>query len=135
MPSYMRNADVVVIVFDVTEKDALEKAHMWTEIAKRESSAELLVLVGNKTDLTDKRIILTKEGELLASDNSMMYGETSSKTGEGVKELFGRIGSSLITLDERQRESEDTDDLVSVTLSTTDKTESLSEPNCVCSLK
>lgn len=56
----------------------------------------MIVLVGNKTDLTDKRQISYDEGEQKAKTLNVMFAEVSAKTGYNVKGLFRKIASSLV---------------------------------------
>jgi Ras-related protein Rab-6A len=53
------------------------------------------VLVGNKTDLNDKREVTTAQGEEEAKKNNLMFIETSAKVGHNVKNLFKRIAQAL----------------------------------------
>ena len=46
------------------------------------------MLVGNKTDLSDKRQVSTEEGERKAKELNVMFIETSAKAGYNVKQLF-----------------------------------------------
>lgn len=54
-----------------------------------------MVLVGNKTDLNDKREITTAQGEEEAKANNLMFIETSARVGHNVKTLFKRIAQAL----------------------------------------
>ena len=53
------------------------------------------MLVGNKTDLNDKREVTTQQGEEEAKKNNLMFIETSAKAGHNVKNLFRRIAQAL----------------------------------------
>lgn len=53
------------------------------------------MLVGNKTDLNDKREVTTAQGEDEARKNNLMFVETSAKVGHNVKTLFKRIAQAL----------------------------------------
>lgn len=53
------------------------------------------MLVGNKTDLGDKREVTTQQGEEEAKKNNLMFIETSAKVGHNVKNLFKRIAQAL----------------------------------------
>lgn len=53
------------------------------------------MLVGNKTDLNDKREVTTQQGEEEAKKNNLMFVETSAKLGHNVKTLFKRIAQAL----------------------------------------
>jgi Ras-related protein Rab-6A len=55
----------------------------------------IIVLVGNKTDLNDKREVTTQQGEEEAKKNNLMFIETSAKLGHNVKQLFKRIAQAL----------------------------------------
>lgn len=55
----------------------------------------IIVLVGNKTDLNDKREVTTQQGEDEAKKNNLMFVETSAKLGHNVKTLFRRIAQAL----------------------------------------
>lgn len=55
----------------------------------------IIVLVGNKTDLNDKREVTTAQGEEEAKKNNLMFIETSAKLGHNVKTLFRRIAQAL----------------------------------------
>ena len=53
------------------------------------------MLVGNKTDLADKRQVSIDEGEKKAKDLNVMFIETSAKAGYNVKQLFRRVAAAL----------------------------------------
>lgn len=55
----------------------------------------IIVLVGNKTDLNDKREVTSQQGEDEAKKNNLMFIETSAKVGHNVKSLFKRIAQAL----------------------------------------
>jgi Ras-related protein Rab-8A len=46
------------------------------------------ILVGNKSDWTDKRAITEEEGRELAEELGVKFMETSAKINEGVEEAF-----------------------------------------------
>lgn len=50
----------------------------------------IIMLVGNKTDLTDRRQVSSEEGEARARELNVMFIETSAKAGHNVKQVISR---------------------------------------------
>ena len=48
----------------------------------------ILVLIGNKSDLEDQRVISKERGKIFAKENNMVFLETSALNGNGIKEAF-----------------------------------------------
>jgi Ras-related protein Rab-6A len=77
-------------------RSSFESVTKWTDDVKSERGNDIiLVLVGNKTDLTEKRQISTEEGEAKAKELGCIFMETSAKAGYNVKALFNRIAEEL----------------------------------------
>mmetsp|Transcript_23154 Transcript_23154/g.72274 ORF Transcript_23154/g.72274 Transcript_23154/m.72274 type:complete len:92 (-) Transcript_23154:135-410(-) len=53
------------------------------------------MLVGNKTDLVDKRQVSIEEGDSKAREFGVMFIETSAKAGFNIKALFRKIAAAL----------------------------------------
>ena len=87
--SYWRGADGVVFVFDITDKHSFESVKQWAEEVERYASPKIQkILVGNKSDLTQKREVTREMGEQLAASMGIKYIETSAKTMANVTEAF-----------------------------------------------
>ncbi|XP_059881975.1 ras-related protein Rab-6B-like [Delphinus delphis] len=65
----------------------------------------IILLVGNKTDLDDKRQATLREGERRAKELSATFIETGAKTGYNVKQLFRRVASALPGMENVQEKS------------------------------
>lgn len=78
------------------DRVSFQNTTKWLEdvIAERSHSA-LLVLVGNKTDLTERRQVSVEEGEQKAKEWGALYMETSAMAGSNVKGLFKKIALAL----------------------------------------
>ena len=48
----------------------------------------VIMLIGNKSDLDQRRQVSTEEGERFAKDNNLIFMETSAKTAFNVEEVF-----------------------------------------------
>uniref|UniRef100_A0A453BJ85 Uncharacterized protein n=1 Tax=Aegilops tauschii subsp. strangulata TaxID=200361 RepID=A0A453BJ85_AEGTS len=96
IPSYIRDSSVAVIVFDVASRQSFLNTSKWIEEVRTERGSDvIIVLVGNKTDLVDKRQVSIEEGEGKAKDLGVMFIETSAKAGFNIKALFRKIAAAL----------------------------------------
>ena len=77
--------------------DSLDKVNQWIEEIKENNNEDsILVLVGNKSDLTPKRRIEREEIEQYCKNNGIEdYFETSAKSGENVHEVFKMVVNKL----------------------------------------
>ncbi|KAJ5078338.1 ras-related protein rab-5c [Anaeramoeba ignava] len=95
-PIYYRDAHAAVIIFDITERSSFDSALEWIEELFRQGPPNsILMLAGNKSDLTEERQISFEEAEQFSIDHSLLYVETSAKTGSNVKELFDLLCQKL----------------------------------------
>ena len=89
IPMYTRDANIILLVYDVTSKDSFLHLSDWlrdlTNVKKEEV---IFAVVGNKTDLDDRREVNSNEGENYAKEHDFIFAEVSAKTGDGFSELF-----------------------------------------------
>lgn len=110
IPSYIRDSSVAVIVYDVTSKESFESTGRWIDEVRQERGDDvILALVGNKTDLAEKRRVTREEGEDKAAKYKTLYMETSAKAGLNVKSLFRQLALELPGLDGPSAVSRDGD--------------------------
>lgn len=97
--SYYRGAQGIIITYDITDETTLRNVKMWLgEIEKYASPNVCKYLVGNKSDLELKRRISKEVGEQLASDNNMIFSETSAKSNIGIDEIFNNLTRQMILM-------------------------------------
>jgi Ras-related protein Rab-2A len=81
----------------VTRRRTFLNVDNWKEEAFKNLTYEIpLVLVANKVDLEDSRVVTTEEGEKYAKKNNMMYVESSALTGENVEEAYANLCRTMI---------------------------------------
>ncbi|KAK9894156.1 ras-domain-containing protein [Cystobasidium minutum MCA 4210] len=96
IPSYIRDSSVAVVVYDITNRQSFVNTTKWVDDVRAERGNDvIIVLVGNKTDLSDKRQVTPEEAEKKAKELNVMFIETSAKAGHNVKTLFRRIAQAL----------------------------------------
>lgn len=96
--TYYRSAQGIMIVYDVTNQDSFANIQrQWLpEIQRYASSNVSLVLVGNKSDLSNKRVISTEEGKALADTLGVSFVETSARTATQVEAAFTMISAEIM---------------------------------------
>ena len=102
--SYYRGAHGILLIYDVTDKDAFKNLNNWLiEIEKNASKNVLKVLIGNKSDLEDKRVITYNQGKEFADNFGLKFIETSAKKNLNVNEAFETLGRELMLASEDKR--------------------------------
>eukprot|EP01094_Clydonella_sp_ATCC50884_P017676 TRINITY_DN3120_c0_g1_i1.p1 TRINITY_DN3120_c0_g1~~TRINITY_DN3120_c0_g1_i1.p1 ORF type:complete len:214 (+),score=58.40 TRINITY_DN3120_c0_g1_i1:27-668(+) len=96
IPSYIRDSSVAVVVYDITSHQTFLNTSKWIEDVRAERGNDvIIVMVGNKTDLAEKRAVAVEEAEAKAKELDVMFVETSAKAGFNIKALFRKIATSL----------------------------------------
>ena len=131
--TYYNGAQAVFIVFDLTNRESFENVYYWhNELKEFIDNKDLpIIIVGNKTDLTDERVVGYEEGVEVAKDLSKLsdlsentvlseysdltgfsgsqskisYIETSAKTGNRIQDAFNLISYHFILKCEEKEES------------------------------
>jgi len=89
----------------------------------------VIVLVGNKTDLGDKRQVSTEEAERKAKELEVMFIETSAKAGHNVKTLFKKIAQALPGMDSPSQSNTPANQTIDVSVSPTTNDQ---QAGCAC---
>jgi Ras-related protein Rab-6A len=131
--TYYSGAQAAFIVFDLTNRDSFNNVTYWHNELKEfiENKDLPIIIVGNKTDLAEERVITQEEGiklatelsklsgladntslsdysdlsDLSASQSKISYIETSAKTGNRVQDAFNLISYNFILKCEEKEQS------------------------------
>ncbi len=96
-PMYYRGSLGTILVFDLTNSASFEHLPGWIEEVRANIKAEIpVLLVGNKSDLTDQRAVSLEEINNFTRDFNLYYMETSAKTGDGVGDCFYILACLMI---------------------------------------
>ena len=100
---YYSKGDGFFLLFDVTDRKTFEDVSGWIkdlrktrgkntdENLEKQSTDEVLVLIGNKIDKKDKRIVTKEEAINLAKQYNVQYYEISCKEGINIYEVFCNV--------------------------------------------
>ena len=87
--SYYKGAKGAFIVYDITKKSSFDNVDSWLNDLKLNNDENInIILIGNKTDLEEKREISIENGEKKAINNKIGFIETSAKNGNNIEKVF-----------------------------------------------
>ncbi|KAM6970482.1 ras-related protein Rab-6A isoform 1-T1 [Aplochiton taeniatus] len=130
IPSYIRDSAAAVVVYDITNVNSFQQTTKWIDDVRTERGSDVIImLVGNKTDLADKRQVSIEEGERKAKELNVMFIETSAKAGYNVKQLFRRVAAALPGMESTQDKSRE--DMIDIKLEKPPE-QPISEGGCSC---
>ena len=88
---FFRNAQGIMVVFDVTNSETYEDLKYWTQSIKTHMGSDIdkisVIIIGNKID-SNEREVRKEDAEVYCQELGYPYFETSAKTGENVDETI-----------------------------------------------
>ena len=98
--TYFKNCNGIILVYDVTNKESFKNISQWIRLIEDSTQKNnCKVLVGNKCDLNDNRLITEEEGKKLAEDYDMIFFEASAKTAKNINEIFNSLLIKMANLE------------------------------------
>ena len=94
IPSYVRNASSIFIVYDVASKTSFDNVSKWISFIKTIENCNM-ILCANKIDLESERKVSTEVGKDFAKKNELTYYEVSAKTNANIKKMFYSVVADL----------------------------------------
>ncbi len=94
---FYRGARGGLLVYDVTRRRTFINIQHWKDEAFKNLGRKIpLVIVANKVDLEDARIVTPEEGEAWAKEHGHIYVESSALTGENVEAAYVKLCETMI---------------------------------------
>ena len=94
IPNYIRGSSLVFLVFDITKKESFDHLNEWITFITNVEKANILI-VGNKIDLKENRVITKEEAEKYCKEKNYDYFEVSAKEGTNINNLLYTSIASL----------------------------------------
>ena len=97
--NFLRDTDGAFLVFDLTEKSSFERIKQWlNEITIFHETNEnvKIIILGNKSDLKDKRVVAEDIAINFAQKHNFKYFETSAKDNTNINEAFKAMADSFM---------------------------------------
>ncbi|MCL7034971.1 hypothetical protein MKW94_017062, partial [Papaver nudicaule] len=94
--SYYRGAHGIIIVYDVTDMESFNNVKQWlNEIDRYANDSVCKLLVGNKCDLVDQKVVDTETAKAFADSLGIPFLETSAKEGSNVEQAFLTMAAEI----------------------------------------
>ena len=90
--NYYKGAHGIILIYDITNKKSFENVRTWINQIKEEVSEKVsIILVGNKIDDEEHRVVATEDGEKIAKELGLMFFECSAKSGVNIDSTFNEL--------------------------------------------
>ena len=97
--AYYKGAKGVIVLYDICRKKSFENVDKWIDDFKSKADDDaVIILIGNKSDLDDKREVSKEEGESKAQMNKFAFMETSAKDNNNVQKAFETLFSEIVKI-------------------------------------
>ena len=95
VPNFVRNCKAAIVCYDVTSMQSYESVTEWANLALQEQAQ--LIIVGNKFDQIQRRVVSRHTGENLAYQlNAHAFIEASAVTGGAVDTVFQKTAEAVV---------------------------------------
>mmetsp|Transcript_16388 Transcript_16388/g.19376 ORF Transcript_16388/g.19376 Transcript_16388/m.19376 type:complete len:174 (-) Transcript_16388:500-1021(-) len=93
--SYFRGAQGILLVYDVTDRGSFNSIRNWVGQIQQHADVHVnKILIGNKCDMDEQRVVSTEEGQNLAKEYGIQFFETSAKNDNNVETVHDHRNTS-----------------------------------------
>jgi Ras-related protein Rab-1A len=94
--SYYKGSHGIIIVYDVSDRESFKHIEEWMEEIENKTDSEAVkIIVGNKIDNGDKKVISTEEGYEFAMKKGALFVECSAKNSINIDAIFSILISEI----------------------------------------
>jgi small GTP-binding protein len=95
--SYYNGAMGALLLYDITYSLSFRNVEQWIKELRNHAGPIPVMLVGNKSDLVDKRSITVEEGMKLAESQQLLFIEASALDATNVAEAFTMLITEIVS--------------------------------------
>lgn len=95
-PSYCRNADGVILIYDITDSKTFDGVQFWSRKVNEHSPNVQRMLLGNKLDMDNERVISEDSGKEAAERMGSPFFEVSAMTGHNIDQAFMALATVIV---------------------------------------
>ena len=97
--TYYKGAHGIILAYDITDRESFNNVNNWLAEVKKHAGAQVIkLLVGNKCDLENERVVTAKEGKEFADSLGISFMETSAKQRINIDESFMTLTKQIYEL-------------------------------------
>lgn len=108
--TYYRGTHGVIVVYDVTSGESFANVKRWLHEIEQNCDVVNRILVGNKNDAPDRKVVLTEDAQRFADQMGIQLFETSAKENINVEEMFNAITRLVLKMKKEQKERQQQQD-------------------------
>ena len=97
--AYFRGAMGIILVYDITNRDSYNNITNWVRDIHEKSNEQhkiSLVIVGNKADMEEDRVVSLGEGKAMAEKYDALFFETSAKSNQNIHNVFSGLTKEIV---------------------------------------
>ncbi|KAF7488078.1 Ras-related protein Rab-10 [Sarcoptes scabiei] len=95
--SYYRGAMGIMLVYDITNIKSFDNIAKWLRNIDEHASEDVeKMILGNKCDMTEKRVVSKARGENIAREHGIRFLETSAKANINIDQAFLDLAEAIL---------------------------------------
>ena len=94
---FFQKVQGIILMYDITQRDTFDNLSKWIKLINETTYKVPVILVGNKIDIEEERIIREEEGKNFANENGYLFCETSALSGKNVNNVFYELSEKIIS--------------------------------------
>ena len=94
---FYRGAVGVMMVYDITDKKSFDDITNWVRTIQEHANSNIeKIIIGNKCDMEDMRLVPKEYGEAVANKYASLFLETSAKANINIEEAFIQLVTCIL---------------------------------------
>lgn len=95
--TFFKGSQAIILVYSIDSKESFNKVNQWLEKIDQNASLNVIkILIANKCDLEEKRVVLYEKGKKLAEENKMKFFEVSAQSNTNIEVMFDTLIDDLL---------------------------------------
>ena len=101
--SFYRGARGIILVYDITNTKSFDNIINWLRNIEKHAHEDVeKMILGNKTDVEEKRMVRKGRGEEMAEEHGLPFFETSAKTDMNIAAAFVKMVEQIMDKDKEK---------------------------------